>query len=120
LPYKIIANLNWDTMSASVTFSVNLPFVMKKEGDVYVSWCPLLDVSAFGKTRDEARVMLAEAVKLFIMNCFERGTLDKVLRDSGFIKILESKKKQTQAAGKDFITVPLPRDLNLRLAQCLT
>jgi len=119
MPYKISANVKRGAMSETVTFSVNLPIAVKKEGAVYSSWCPILDVSAFGKTREEARAMLSEAVRLFIVDCYRRGTLERVLKDSGFLKSVQSAKAPARGDVKNQISVRLPGALNLQLAQCL-
>ena len=46
--------------------------------------CPELNVSSFGDTPDEAERSLGEAVEAFIEGCILLGTLDEVLRESGF------------------------------------
>ena len=51
----------------------------------YVSCCPALDVYSQGDTEEEAHSNLREAVQLFISSCYERGTLDDVLKSSGFV-----------------------------------
>ncbi len=38
-----------------------------KEGDLYVSICPELNVSSFGETVEEAKHSLYEAVEAFIL-----------------------------------------------------
>ena len=55
-----------------------------KEGEVYVSYCPQLDVSSCGDTVEEARRMLREAVGLFIDGAKELGTLQEILEEAGF------------------------------------
>lgn len=55
-----------------------------KERRVYVSYCPQLDVSSCGDTVEEARVMLREAVDLFIEGAKELGTLQEILDEAGF------------------------------------
>lgn len=55
-----------------------------KEGSVYVSYCPQLDVSSCGDTVEEARQMLKEAVCLFIEGAEELGTLQEILEEAGF------------------------------------
>lgn len=42
-----------------------LTAVIEREGDGYVSFCPELDIASQGKTIEEARKNLAEAVELF-------------------------------------------------------
>lgn len=56
-----------------------------KEGDVYVSMCPDLNVSSFGDTIEEAKKCLLEAVEGFIEECERMGTVNEVLEESGFI-----------------------------------
>lgn len=44
-----------------------------KEGNVYVSYCPRLDVSSCGDTVEDARKMLREAVRLFLEEAEKKG-----------------------------------------------
>ena len=60
-----------------------------KEGEVYVSLCPELNVSSFGETIDEVKASLKEAVEAFIEECEIMGTLEEVLEEAGFDKRLE-------------------------------
>ena len=55
------------------------------ESDVYVGLCPELNVSSFGKTVEEARKSLQEAVEAFIEECEAMGTLEEVMEESGFV-----------------------------------
>jgi hypothetical protein len=43
-----------------------------------------LDVYSQGETEAKALENLIEAIQMFLRSCFERGTLDQVLKDSGF------------------------------------
>ncbi len=69
------------TMQTAIEFK--LPFDIKKDDDWYVSSCPVIDVHSQGKTQKEAKENLSEALSLFLISCFERGTLAEVLRESG-------------------------------------
>ena len=40
--------------------------ILEKEGDWYVALCPELDVASQGRTVEEARAMLKEAVEIFL------------------------------------------------------
>ncbi len=40
--------------------------VITKEGKLYSSWCPQLDIASSGKTIEEARKNLKEAVELYL------------------------------------------------------
>ena len=72
-------------MTPSVTFSVCLPFKTLKRRKWILASCEILDVHSQGKTEQEALDNLKEAVQLFLMSCFERGTLENVLKESGFV-----------------------------------
>ncbi len=55
-----------------------------KEGALYVSYIPQLDISSCGETVDEARKNIREATELFIEGLEENGTLAEVLEEAGF------------------------------------
>jgi len=58
-----------------------------KEGKVFVSYCPELDVSSCGETFEEAKKNLLKAIKAFIKVTKEMGTLKEILEEAGFLKI---------------------------------
>lgn len=66
-----------------VVFNVKLPITIKKKAKIYISSCPPLDVTTQGNSKEEAKKNLIEALKLFLISCFERGTLDVVLKECG-------------------------------------
>ena len=76
-----------------------------REDNLYVSYCPVLDVYSQGYTEEEAVKNLHEALSLFLLNCFERGVLEDVMKQSGFVPA-----KGTHAAPEEKCTleVPLP------------
>ncbi len=57
-----------------------------KEGDTFVAYAPELDVSSCGKTIQEAKAHLEEAVTLFIEEAERMGTLQEILEEAGFTK----------------------------------
>jgi predicted RNase H-like HicB family nuclease len=85
-----------------------LPIGVKKDrhGDWYVSWCPVLDVYSQGETRERALENIIEATQLFLMSCFERGTLATVLKRQGF-------KQATLGAGRRRRTPNLPKQVKM-------
>jgi predicted RNase H-like HicB family nuclease len=89
----------------TVEFTIKVPLKIKKKDKIFVSYCPALDVCSQGNTAEEARTNLIEAVKLFIVTCFERGTLDAVFKQCGF-----KPKKTISTLPQDhrFISVPIP------------
>jgi predicted RNase H-like HicB family nuclease len=58
--------------------------IIFREGKTYVSYCPRLDVSSCGNTIEEARKNLKIAVSLFIEEAEKMGTLEDILRESGY------------------------------------
>ena len=57
-----------------------------REGDLYVGFCPDLDVSSFGESVDDARKSLREALEAFLEECEAMGTLQDVLEEAGFVR----------------------------------
>ena len=57
-----------------------------KDANVFVSYCPALNIFSQGKSDDQAQQALGSAVGLFLHSCYERGQLDQALRDAGFSK----------------------------------
>jgi predicted RNase H-like HicB family nuclease len=67
---------------------MKLTALIEREGDGYVSLCPELDVASQGKTAEEARDNLREALGLF----FESASADELkqrLRHEVFITQVE-------------------------------
>jgi len=55
-----------------------------KEGNQFVAHAMPLDVMSSGKTPEEARRGLDEAVHLFLVTASDMGTLEEVLQDAGY------------------------------------
>ena len=105
--------------------TLTLPLEIEKKEKWYISSCPILDIFSQGKSKEEAQDNLSEALSLFFISCFERGVLDKALKDSGLspIKPLKSKKKSAETAGipvdtTDFINVPIQFEVNKDNVAC--
>jgi predicted RNase H-like HicB family nuclease len=86
-------------------FQITLPTKIKKKKDRYVYSCDMLDINTQGYTEEEAKQNLVEAIKLFFISCYERGTLDGALKECGF-RALRSPAKPIKETG--FVTVPIP------------
>jgi|SRR5579863_7775833 predicted RNase H-like HicB family nuclease len=94
-------------MGISIEFE--LPARIRKKGPWFVSSCPLLDVFSQGQTREDAERNLVDALASFLISCYERGTLDAVLRDCGIVPASRSKQlKPAQRRGDIAVRVPLP------------
>jgi predicted RNase H-like HicB family nuclease len=57
-----------------------------REGELYLGLCPDLDVSSFGKTIEEAKNSIQEALEVFVEECAAMGTLTQVLEEAGFAR----------------------------------
>lgn len=57
-----------------------------KEGRTYVAYTPELDVSSCGRTEDKARLNLIEAVRLFLEEAGNMGTIDQILEEAGYVR----------------------------------
>lgn len=62
-----------------------------KEGNMYISYATQLDVASCGKTIEEARKNIKEAVELFIETAEETGKLSQILEEAGYIEKEEEK-----------------------------
>jgi predicted RNase H-like HicB family nuclease len=71
-------------MASSVTINIKVPADIYKDGQVFVASCPRFGVITQGVSFEEAKNNLFEAMTLFIETCLEMGTLEEVLRESGF------------------------------------
>ncbi len=54
-----------------------------KEGNMYVSYCPELDISSCGKDIEQAKKNLLEAVHINIEETQKMGTFEQFLEESG-------------------------------------
>jgi len=97
-------------VKVTVQFSANLPVKMTKKRKWWLASCPILDVHSQGETERKARKNLAEALSLFFLSCFERGTLDSVLKECGFKALhpASPEGKRPNVSRKDYISVPIP------------
>ena len=53
--------------------------IIFKEENVFISYCPELDISSCGSTIEQAKDMLHTAVRLFIEESERMGTLEEIL-----------------------------------------
>jgi predicted RNase H-like HicB family nuclease len=95
--------------SPQIGIEFRLPARIRKKGKWFVSSCPSLDVHSQGHTKEQARRNLVDALVFFFESCFERGTLDAVLSEAGFVPATASAgAKGHTGRGEESVTVPLP------------
>ena len=89
-------------MKRTLTFTTQV----FKEGKQYVSFNPELEVASCGKTPEEAKENLREAIQGFITVATKRGTLDSILEQAGYVK--EKKTwRDPYLVSLDRLTVPM-------------
>ncbi|HNR12308.1 MAG TPA: hypothetical protein PLG17_12605 [Thermodesulfobacteriota bacterium] len=94
----------------TVNFQVELPIEIKQRKKWVLASCPVLDIHSQGETAAKAKKNLAEALRLFITSCFERGILEEVLKECGFRPTYEYKpeRRRSIASREDYINIPIP------------
>lgn len=65
---------------------INFTTQIWKEGKMYVSYAPELEVASCGKSVEKARENLKEAAELFLEESEKLGTLNRILKEGGFVK----------------------------------
>ena len=66
----------------SLSIEIEVGFV--KEEDYYVAYCPALELSAYGKSIEEAKSSFEKEVAIFLEETHKRGTLEKYLLQNGW------------------------------------
>lgn len=57
----------------------------QEDTNLWVGWCPSIDVASVGQTQGAAREAVKEAVGLWLDACGQMGTLHEALREVGFM-----------------------------------
>lgn len=102
-------------MKATVTFTVSFPIEVKKEVQYHIASCPVLDVWAYGKTQQRAVESLKDTLQVFLTHCFDKGTLEMVLKGCGFTSMKKSLCRDATYQISE-IDVPLPFVIDKPLA----
>lgn len=72
-------------MTETISLDINLQaFVRRDTPRRWVATCPMVGVVSQGKSSEDARRCLQEAVELWFESCVERGVLDQALREANF------------------------------------
>ena len=69
-----------------------------KEGNMYVSYCPELDIASCGESVEQARKNLKEVILITIEETQKLGTFDQFLQEAGFEEKLRATVQRTPAA----------------------
>ncbi len=87
---------------------MKFPVLIMYEGNRFVAYTPLLDLSSSGETSEEARDSLSEAVSLFFEEIIARGTVSEVLQDLGWTQTGIAWKPPQVVSPSEFFVVHLP------------
>ena len=107
-----------------INFNIELPaeVYLSEDKKWYIASCSVFDVHSQGRTEKKAIKNLTEALTMFFISCFDRGTLYDVLKESGFEPIHDH--KQAARRRPDYIIdVPVPfnipfKRISTRSAEC--
>jgi predicted RNase H-like HicB family nuclease len=62
-----------------------LIFTVRRDTDSrWITGCPALDIYSQGRTAEEAKRCLKEAIELWVEDCLERDALNEALQEVGF------------------------------------
>lgn len=103
-------------MENKVKFTARLPLTISKRGKWFIASCPILDVHSQGETEEQAKKNLGNALSLFFISCYERGTLDAALKECGFQ--LDTTEEEIVEQDENFIDVPLKLRANKTQFEC--
>lgn len=57
-----------------------------REGRQYVSFNPELRVASCGRTAEDAKHNLKDAIRGFLLSAYKKGTLSDILEEAGFVR----------------------------------
>jgi len=86
-------------------FQIEFDGIVFREGDAFISYCPKLEVSSCGNTVDEARAKLKTAVRLFLEEAAKMGTLEDILKESGYDQVNLNRWVTPQLIATEFMSV---------------
>ncbi|MEK7624310.1 MAG: hypothetical protein AAB404_01095 [Patescibacteria group bacterium] len=69
-----------------VKFGVNIPVSVLKEGNKFVAYSPVFDLSTSGDDYNEVKKRFKEIVGIFLEELVKKGTLEESLLDLGWRK----------------------------------
>ena len=64
--------------------NVSVEVALFQEDDIWVAYCPALEVSSYGDDKDEAKESFEEAMQIFLAETERKGTLEKYLLKLGW------------------------------------
>jgi hypothetical protein len=62
-----------------------------REGEMYIAYCPSMDISAYGRSENDAKESFGEVLEAHITYCVQKKTLKEDLEAHGW-KVVKGKK----------------------------
>lgn len=88
-------------------FDFKLPAIVRKRRNWYLAICPPLDLASQGPTEGKALANLKDAIRGFLADCFERGTITEVLKNAGFVSARQPSLSRRRFPKAHWLTVPI-------------
>jgi predicted RNase H-like HicB family nuclease len=88
-----------------IVIEITLPIAIRRKARACIAACPCLDVCSQGETEEEARANIEEALKAFLVACYERGTLDEAFKQCGYAAVTGDRKRR--ASPRNHVTITL-------------
>lgn len=66
------------------TLNIKVQVALFLEDDIWVAYCPALELSSYGDNKNEAKEAFEEAMQIFLTETERKGTLEKYLLKLGW------------------------------------
>jgi predicted RNase H-like HicB family nuclease len=66
------------------SLNISVEVALFKEDEIWVAYCPALEVSSYGDDKKEAKEAFEEAMQIFLAETQRKGTLEKYLLKLGW------------------------------------
>src|SRR3989338_4815655 len=81
-------------MGKTPQYGCKIPVQYLLENETVIALCPILDVSAYGNSIQEAATNFMVALDVFFQETAEHGTIDEVLKEHGWKKVVIDSKSR--------------------------
>lgn len=71
-------------ITKSITVEVSLEIALFQEDEIWVAYCPDLEISGYGDTEKEAKDSFDTMLDIFLKETHKKGTLEKCLLQLGW------------------------------------
>lgn len=71
-------------MALEIDFCLQARIRRDEAADVFVAWCPALNVRSQGTSETEAKNALSSAITMYLTHCYRRNILHNLLHQRGF------------------------------------